>query len=99
MPYTVSCSPAPRRGFRRSAPKHHCHYQRLHVAVLLSLIRRERIEIYPDRMVWNKTYFGITRSNAAPLADVLGADWSEGEQKGRSKTPDHVELVVGQFES
>jgi hypothetical protein len=69
------------------------------VAVLLSLIRRERIEIYPDRMVWNKTYFGITRSNAAPLADVLGADWSEGEQKGRSKTPDHVELVVGQFES
>jgi hypothetical protein len=49
-------------------------------------------------MVWNKAYFGITRSNAAPLADVLGADWSEGERKGRSKTPDHVELVVGQFE-
>jgi hypothetical protein len=44
-------------------------------------------------MVWNKTYFGITRSNAAPLADILGADWSEGDHEGRSKTPDHVEFL------
>ena len=64
------------------------------VAILLSLIRRERIEIYPDRMVWSKTYFGITRSKAAPLPDVLGAEWNEGEQQGRSKTPDHVEFYL-----
>src|SRR5439155_7735951 len=63
------------------------------VAVLLSLIRRERIEIYPDRMVWSKTYFGFTRSNVAPLADILGADWSEGDERGRQgKGPDYVEF-------
>ena len=65
------------------------------VAILLSLIRRERIEIYPDRMVWSKTYFGITRSKAAPLSDVLGAEWNEGDQEGRqSKAPDHVEFYL-----
>jgi hypothetical protein len=63
--------------------------------VLLSLIRRERIEIYSDQMVWRKTYFGITRSNAAPLADVLGAEWNEGEERGRGgKGPDYVEFYL-----
>ena len=64
------------------------------LAILLSPIRRERIEVYPDRMVWSKTYFGITRSKLAPLADVLGAEWNEGEQKGRSKAPDHVAFYL-----
>ena len=65
------------------------------VAVLLSLIRRERIEIYPDHMVWSKTYFGFTRSNVAALADILGAEWSEGEQRGRQgKGPDYVEFYL-----
>lgn len=64
-------------------------------AVVLSLIRRERIEIYSEQMVWSKTYFGITRSNAAPLADVLGAEWNEGEQRGRGgKGPDYVEFYL-----
>jgi hypothetical protein len=65
------------------------------VAFLLSLIRRERIEVYPDRMAWSKTYFGITRAKAALLTDILGAEWNEGEQQGRqSKTPDHVEFYL-----
>ncbi len=63
--------------------------------VLLSFIRRERIEIYPDRMVWRKTYFGVTRSQAAPLSDVLGAEWNEGaEQAERGKGPDYVEFFL-----
>jgi hypothetical protein len=63
--------------------------------VFLSFIRRERIEIYPDQMVWRKTYFGFTRSKAAPLSDVLGAEWNEGEQEGRrGKGPDYVEFYL-----
>lgn len=65
------------------------------VVVLVSLIRRERIEIYPDHMVWRKNYFGITRLKAAPLAEILGADWTEGEQRGRrGKAPDYVEFYL-----
>src|SRR5690348_6392462 len=64
------------------------------MAILLSLIRRERIEIYPDRVVWSKTYFGITRAKVSPLADVLGAEWNEGEQQGRQSTPSHVEFYL-----
>ena len=60
-------------------------------AFFLSLIRRERIEIYPDRMVWRRTYFGITNSTEAPLEDVIGAEWSEGNERGEGdKEPDHV---------
>jgi len=62
---------------------------------LLSFIRRERIEIYPDQMVWRKTYFGLTRSKAAPLSDVLGAEWNEGSEQGeRRKGPDYVEFFL-----
>jgi hypothetical protein len=64
-------------------------------SVLLSFIRRERIEIYPDQMVWRKTYFGLTHSKTAPLSDVLGAEWNEGEQQGRrGKGPDYVEFYL-----
>jgi hypothetical protein len=64
-------------------------------AVLLSFVRRERIEVYPDRMVWSRTYFGFTRSNAAPITDILAADWSEGEPHGRhGKGPDYVEFYL-----
>src|SRR5260370_26224749 len=64
-------------------------------SILLSFIRRERIEIYPDQMVWRKTYFGFTHSKAAPLSDVLGAEWNEGEQAGRrGKGPDYVEFYL-----
>jgi hypothetical protein len=62
--------------------------------VLLSLIRRERIEIYSDQMVWRNTYFGITRSTSAPLADILGAEWSEGEPTRGGKRPDYVEFFL-----
>jgi len=62
---------------------------------LLSFIRRERIEIYPDRMVWRKTYFGLTRSKSAPLSDVLGAEWNEGSDQGeRRKGPDYLEFFL-----
>ncbi len=64
-------------------------------AGLLVLIRRERIEIYSEQMVWRKTYFGITRSRSAPLDDVLGAEWCEGQQQGRhGKGPDYVEFFL-----
>lgn len=64
-------------------------------AGLLGLIRRERIEIYSDQMIWRKTYFGITGSKSAPLADVLGAEWSEGKQRGRhGKGQDYVEFLL-----
>lgn len=64
-------------------------------AGMLSLIRRERIEVYSEQMIWRKTYFGITRSRSAPLADVLGAEWTEGEQRGRhGKGPDYVEFFL-----
>lgn len=66
----------------------------LSVAALLSLIRRERVEIYPDQMVWRKTYFGFTRSRSAPLADVLGAEWNEGQQQRDGKAPDYVEFYL-----
>jgi hypothetical protein len=62
---------------------------------LLSFIRRERIEIYPDQMVWRKTYFGLTRSRSAPLSDVLGAEWNEGsEQAERREGPDYVAFFL-----
>lgn len=64
-------------------------------SVVLSFIRRERIEIYPDQMIWRKTYFGFTHSKAAPLSDVLAAEWNEGEQEGRrGKRPDYVEFYL-----
>jgi hypothetical protein len=64
-------------------------------SILLAFIRRERVEIYPDQMVWRKTYIGFTRSKAAPLTDVLGAEWNEGEQHGRQgKGPDYVEFYL-----
>lgn len=65
------------------------------VIILLSFIRRERIEIYPGRMVWRTTYFGFTHSKTAPLSDVLGAEWYEGDQEGRrGKGPDYVEFYL-----
>ncbi len=64
-------------------------------AAVLSLIRRERIEVYPDRMVWRKTYFGISREGSAPLGEVLGADWNEGTEKGEeNKGPAYVEFFL-----
>jgi len=65
------------------------------LSALLSFIRRERIEIYPEQMVWRKTCFGVTRSKAAPLSDVLGAEWNEGAEQGeRRKGPDYVEFFL-----
>jgi hypothetical protein len=63
--------------------------------ILLSFIRRERIEIYPDHIVWNNTYFGFTRSKSAPLADILAIEWNEGDERGRQgKGPDYVEFYL-----
>jgi hypothetical protein len=62
--------------------------------ILLSFIRRERIEIYPDQMIWSKTYFAVNRSKAAPLSDILAVEWSEGDQRGEGKGPDYVEFYL-----
>jgi hypothetical protein len=68
-------------------------YALISFSVIVSFIRRERIEIYPDQMVWCKTYFGFTRSNAARLSDVRGAEWNQGQDEERQhKGPDYVEL-------
>ncbi|MGE5324893.1 MAG: hypothetical protein ACM3SW_18640 [Actinomycetota bacterium] len=65
------------------------------LSVVLSFIRHERIEIYPDQMIWRKTYFGFTRSRSAPLSDVLAAEWNEGDQdEMRRKGPDYVEFYL-----
>jgi hypothetical protein len=65
------------------------------LGAVLALIRRERVEIYSSELVWRKTYFGFTRSTAAPLNDVLGAQWNEGQQRGRQgKGPDYVEFFL-----
>jgi hypothetical protein len=65
------------------------------LSVLLSFIRRERIEIYPDRMVWRATYFGFTHTETAPLSDVLGAEWYEGEREDRRDYgQDYVEFFL-----
>ena len=65
------------------------------VGAVLYLIRRERIEVYPDQIVWNWTYFGITRKKSAPSVDVLGVEWNEGERQGRrGKGPDYVEFYL-----
>ena len=66
------------------------------VTALLALIRRERIEIYSERMVWRKTYFGITRSKESPLDDVLGAEWKEGDEgaRGENKGPSYIEFFL-----
>ena len=65
------------------------------LGVCLSFFRRERIEFYPDQIIWRTTWFGFTRSKVAPLADVLGAEWNEAEQRGgRSKRQDYVEFFL-----
>ena len=65
------------------------------LGMVLSFVRRERIEIYPDQMVWRKTYFGLTRSKSALLGDVLAAEWCEGEERGREhKGPDYIEFYL-----
>ncbi|HEU5404289.1 MAG TPA: hypothetical protein VFU86_23265 [Terriglobales bacterium] len=67
---------------------------------LLSFIRRERIEIYSEQMVWRKTYFGITRTRSAPLGDILAAEWNEGNQHGEGKKgPDHVKFYLADGKS
>jgi hypothetical protein len=66
------------------------------VTSLLAFVRRERIEIYSERMAWRKTYFAITRSKEAPLDEVLGAEWREGNEGGRGKNraPDYLEFFL-----
>jgi hypothetical protein len=64
------------------------------VTTVLSLIRRERIEIYSERMVWRRTYFAITRSTESPVDEVLGAEWREGDDRGESKGPTYLEFFL-----
>src|SRR5260370_7563391 len=49
-------------------------------SILLSFIRRDRIQIYPDQIVWRKTYFAFTPSKAAPLSDILRANCNERDK-------------------
>lgn len=65
------------------------------VVAVLSLLRRERIEFYADRVVWRRTYLGVSGSRQAPLAEVVAAQWSEGDDRGRrGKGPDYVEFFL-----
>lgn len=63
-------------------------------ATILGFIRRENIQIYSDRIVWRRTYFGFPYERSAPLSDVVGADWMEGKQHGEDKSPDYVEFFL-----
>jgi len=64
-------------------------------AAILSHVRRERIEIYSDQMIWRRTYFGVTSSKTAPLGEVFGAEWIEGDEDNRRRRgPDHVEFYL-----
>lgn len=71
-------------------------YEMAALVGLLAMIRRERIEIYSNQMIWRKTYFGVTSSKAAPLADVLGAEWIEHNNSDGDggKGPDYVEFTL-----
>src|SRR5512146_137834 len=64
------------------------------LGAVLTLIRRERIEVYSEQMVWRKTYFGFTRSTSAPLNDVMGAEWNEGQDRRGGKAPDYVNFYL-----
>ena len=64
------------------------------LGALLSFIRRERIEVYSEQMVWRKTYFGLTRSNSAPLNNVMGAEWNEGRNQRDGRAPDYVNFYL-----
>lgn len=65
------------------------------VIAVLGFIRRERVEVYPDRIVWRKTYFGISRSKAVPISDVNAVEWCEGDDTGHgNKTPDYVAFYL-----
>jgi hypothetical protein len=61
---------------------------------ILAFIRRENIQVYQDRMVWRRTYFGFTFEKSAQIADVLGAEWTEGHQNREGKRPDYVEFFL-----
>ncbi len=69
-------------------------YALVSLGALVAFIRRERIEVYSEQMVWRKTYFGFTRSKAAPLNDVLAAEWNEGEDRRSGKAPDNVKFYL-----
>ncbi len=69
-------------------------YTLVSLGALLSLIRRERVEIYSEQMIWRKTYFGFTRSNAVPLTEVMGAEWNEGGERRGGKAPDYVKFYL-----
>ena len=65
------------------------------VIAVLGFIRRERVEVYPDHMVWRKTYFGISRTKVAPIADVNAVEWCEGADSGQgNKLPDYVAFYL-----
>ena len=59
----------------------------------LSLFRRERIEIYPDEMVWKKTTFGITTLKRTPLEDVRAAQWNESDERSE-RGPSYIAFYV-----
>ncbi len=60
-------------------------------AILLSLIRRERIEIYPSHMIWSKTYFGFTRSPLLRSPRYLGPSGAKANSREK-KAKDQITL-------
>lgn len=69
-------------------------YSLVSLGALVALIRRERIEVYSEQMVWRKTYFGFTTSTSAPLNDVMGAEWNEGKDRRGGKAPNYVSFYL-----
>jgi hypothetical protein len=61
---------------------------------LFVLIRRERIEIYSDSLIFHRLYLGISRTKSVPFAEVLGVEWHEANEEGESKSPSYLEFYT-----
>jgi hypothetical protein len=66
------------------------------VTALNALIRRERIEIYPDSLRFRKIYFGIPMTKSILVDEVLGLEWVEGNEEGKNRSPSYLEFYTTQ---
>ena len=61
---------------------------------LIAIIRRERIEIYPDSIIIRQLYLGIPRTRSAPFNEVLGVEWNEGNDRREDRSPSYLEFYT-----
>jgi hypothetical protein len=64
------------------------------VTTLYAMVRRERIEIYPDSITFRKLYLGIPTSKSVRLDEVLGLEWNEGNDEGKDRSPSYLEFYT-----